>query len=114
MGKSLPQPGCRELDVKGEMGGGILGVAWLFFGWSVLYKNIAGMLAQEDKQEKWEGLFPLQSVSLAVLFRECVTLHISVSILVLVCYTSPGLLYTCGRSLAPEGHQDWGHREGSR
>lgn len=37
----------------------------------MLYKNIAGMLAQEDKQEKWEGLFPLQSVSLAVLFRVC-------------------------------------------
>lgn len=44
------------------------------------------MLAQEDKQETLEGLFPLQSVSLAVLL-EWVTLHISVSILVLVCYT---------------------------
>lgn len=39
------------------------------FGWSVFYKNIAGMLAQEDKQEKWEGLYPLQSVSLAVLLE---------------------------------------------
>lgn len=93
MGKSLPQPGCRELDVNGKGEGDILGVAWLFFGWSVLYKNIAGMLAQEDKQEKWEGLFPLQSVSLAVLVRVCYIAYFCVHSRASLLYFSRSALY---------------------
>lgn len=63
------------------------------FGWSVFYKNIAGMLAQEDKQEKWEGLYPLQSVSLAVLFRECYIAYLLVHSRASLLYFSRSALY---------------------